>query len=133
MIYANHPAIVNSSYSQWHLEKLQKIYEQHESIIIGVDFDHTIRCPIEKHFYSEIVDILQLAYSKGHDICIWTANQNPELVKEQLKEVGIYYTYFNDSPLKYKGRKAHFNILLDDVAGLNEAYNTLNRFLKEQQ
>lgn len=127
----NHPAIHTAQPNQWLLDRLKTQFRKHSSLIIGVDFDHTIKCPITGQVYINIVNLVKQAFAQGHIICIWTANQHPDEVKKTLSNQSIRYHYFNDSPLQYAARKAHFNLLLDDVAGLNEAYNTLRQFLKD--
>lgn len=111
-------------------EKLLKTIKKHKTLVIGVDYDNTIQDYNSKYFYEDIIDLMKLAKSKGHIICIWTANTQPTIVKMMLEYQGIPYDYFNNSPLMNSSRKPHFNILLDDVAGLNEAYHTLNHVLK---
>ena len=111
-------------------EKLLKTIKKHKTLVIGVDYDNTIQDYNSKYFYEDIVSLMKLAKSKGHIICIWTANTQPTIVKMMLAYQGIPYDYFNNSPLMNSSRKPHFNILLDDVAGLNEAYHTLNHVLK---
>ena len=114
-------------------EKLLKTIKKHKTLVIGVDYDNTIQDYNSKYFYEDIIDLVKLAKSKGHTICIWTANTQPTIVKMMLAYQGIPYDYFNNSPLMNNSRKPHFNILLDDVAGLNEAYHTLNHVLKKKQ
>lgn len=127
----NNPLIQTPPYSNPVLtEKLLKIIKKHKTLVIGVDYDNTIQDYNSKYFYEDIVDLVKLAKSKGHIICIWTANTQPTIVKMMLAYQGIPYDYFNNSPIMNSSRKPHFNILLDDVAGLNEAYHTLNHVLK---
>ena len=111
-------------------KKLLKTIKKHKTLVIGVDYDNTLQDYNSKYFYEDIIDLVKLAKSKGHIICIWTANTQPTVVKMMLAYQGIPYDYFNNSPLMNSSRKPHFNILLDDVAGLNEAYHTLNYVLK---
>lgn len=111
-------------------KKLLKTIKKHKTLVIGVDYDNTIQDYNSKYFYEDIVSLMKLAKSKGHIICIWTANTQSTIVKMMLAYQGIPYDYFNNSPLMNSSRKPHFNILLDDVAGLNEAYHTLNYVLK---
>lgn len=127
----NNPLIQTPPYSNPVLaEKLLKTIKKHKTLVIGVDYDNTLQDYNSKYFYEDIVDLVKLAKSKGHIICIWTANTQPTIVKMTLAYQGIPYDYFNNSPLMNNSRKPHFNILLDDVAGLNEAYHTLNHVLK---
>ena len=125
------PLIQTPPYSNPELaEKLLKTIKKHKTLVIGVDYDNTLQDYNSKYFYEDIVDLVKLAKSKGHIICIWTANTQPTIVKMMLAYQGIPYDYFNNSPIMYSSRKPHFNILLDDIAGLNEAYHTLNYVLK---
>jgi hypothetical protein len=39
--------------------------------------------------------------------------------------------YFNTSPINPDAQKPHFNLLLDDSAGLNEALDLFKTFLDE--
>ena len=78
-----------------------------------------------------VTDLVKKAKAKGHTICIWTANTQPTIVKLMLAYQGIPYDLFNNSPIMNERRKPHFNILLDDIAGLNEAYHTLDYVLVE--
>ena len=127
----NNPLIQTPPYSNPVLaEKLLKTVKKHKTLVIGVDYDNTIQDYNSKHFYEDIVDLVKLAKAKGHIICIWTANTQPTIVKMMLAYQGIPYDYFNNSPIMNSSRKPHFNILLDDITGLNEAYHTLNYVLK---
>ena len=127
--FVNHPAISPISSNHWLLSRLKHQMSKHPSLIIGVDFDNTIRST-DGTYYQDVINLVIKAYKQGHTICIWTANKFPLEVQADLALLGIHYDYFNDSPLPgWDSRKPHFNILLDDIAGLNEAYNTLNHLL----
>ena len=59
------------------------------------------------------------------------ARSNFDYVKERFKEAGISWMYFNSSPINPGAQKPHFNLLLDDSAGLNEALELFKTFLDE--
>ena len=126
--FAPHPVTVHPD---WHLDRCINAYQEHGSLIIGVDFDHTIRCPITGMFYITVVDLLKKAHKQGHTICIWTANEDQTTVQAHLESVGIQYHHFNASPILERPgiRKSHFNLLLEDTAGLSKAISTLTQFL----
>lgn len=114
------------------IAKLQALLKRHNHLIIGVDYDNTLRGYNSGEYYNDIIELVQRAKAQGHIICIWTANTSPDDVKKDLASIGIEHDYFNESPLFNDGRKPHFNILLDDVAGLHESYHTLDSILKGQ-
>lgn len=129
-----HPALQEGTpHSEWHLNRLKASNDKHGRIIVGVDFDWTLKDHTDiLKYYDDTVALVKRAQSQGNIICIWTANQDPEQVKQELAGLGLSYDYFNDSPLKYDSRKAHFNILLDDIAGLGQCAATLSKFLDNQ-
>lgn len=109
-----------------HEDRISKLYKQfiaHGKLIIGVDFDNTLvdtysgTCePITK-----VVSTVQQLKKQGHTICVWTANSNKEFVTSTLQKIGVEFDYYNKSPISPDYQKQHFNILLDDVAGLSQA------------
>lgn len=109
--------------------KLKKQLDIHKSLIIGVDFDFTLYDPIEQVVYQDVLEILLLAQKQGHILCSWSANTDENLVRRVWKECGLRIDYYNDSPAFKGNRKPHFNILLDDIAGLDEAISILKHFI----
>lgn len=109
------------------LEKMLSNYKKYNSLIIGVDFDFTLNCPISKHTYSDIVDLLKSLQDEKYNFifCVWTANIDREYVEKTWKENGLNFHHYNNSPINPGHIKPHFNILLDDSAGLNESCNLL--------
>lgn len=119
---------------QYRIAHLLRTYETHSNIVIGVDFDHTL---VDSTLSSyplmyDIAKILQDAQNLGCILCVWTANTDEDLVRSKWLEAGLTVDYYNDSPITIgDSPKKHFNLLLDDTAGLNDAYNQLNTFIKE--
>lgn len=116
------------------LEKMLSNYKKYGSLVIGVDFDFTIKCPIDKHIYNDIVDFLKELQDKdkyNFTFCIWTANMDREDVEKTYLENGLRWDYYNYSPINPSGIKPHFNILLDDSAGLSESLRLLNNIKLE--
>lgn len=110
------------------VNKLLKQYKKHGTLIIGVDFDYTIYNPDLNHMHKDIINFLLDAQSINCKLCLWTANSAKiPFILNKCKEVGLIFDYINDSPIKIEEgiRKPHFNILLDDVAGLSQTLEIL--------
>ena len=121
--------------------KLLQQYEDHGKIVVGIDFDFTLydstKAYTDNAFYDDILSLVKRAQSSGAcTLCLWTASGDVEGVIEATNSVGIYWDYINESPLVFRDpapRKPHFNLLLDDSAGLGEAVKTLQLFLDTVQ
>lgn len=50
--------------SKIRLEKMLSNYKKYGTLVIGVDFDFTIKCPIEHFIYNDIVDFLKSIQNK---------------------------------------------------------------------
>lgn len=111
------------------VSKLLNQYKTHGRLIIGVDFDFTIYDPINNVVYDDIVDLLKKVQTKGHILCSWSANLDESLVRKIWQDNGLTIDYYNESPAFKGNRKPHFNILLDDIVGLNEAILILEKFI----
>lgn len=75
--------------------------------------------------------LLRYLKEKGFKLILFTGNEGEKLqdIIEYCKEHGYEPDYVNESPVM-KTIKPYYNILLDDRAGLNEAYNILVLTLK---
>ena len=119
-------------------------YHKYGTLYIGVDFDNTLwpymngnypRYELDDCVPDGFYDILQLLRRckvLGFKLCLWslpTSQENLNWKVEWCKSRGIEMDYVNESPLlsdlSSKYRKTHFNLLLDDVAGLESAYSIL--------
>lgn len=111
------------------LERLMKEYVEHRSLVIGFDFDNTIYDVHDNGGdYTEVIDLLKRCKALGFKLCLYTAELDEERLKWKIqycKYKGIEPDYINESPLISGTKKPFFNILLDDRAGLEEAYKTL--------
>lgn len=119
---------------------LSEKFDKFGSLYIGVDFDHTL-LPYGKTNLSEegvaagfidIVNLLKRAKSLGLKLCLWTLPTDKENLRWKIqwcKDNGIEMDYINESPLLSElnkdFKKVHFNLLLDDVAGLEASYSIL--------
>lgn len=117
--------------------RVSKLVDQHNlhgSIVIGVDFDFTIYNPIDHSMHMDIIDLLLQSESAGCKLCLWTANSSRiPYILHKCESIGLNFQYINESPIhiEHKVIKPHFNLLLDDTAGLGQAVEILEQFLKE--
>lgn len=129
----NHPYSIGRC-----LIRLTNDYEKHKNLIVAFDFDNTIYdYHNEGGDYSEVIDLLRECSDLGFTMVLFTANEDEDklnLCKAFCKDKGIRIDYINESPVMVT-RKPYYNILLDDRAGLEEAYFTLKvvvDYIKEQ-
>lgn len=139
----NHPkneeGVFRDLVDKWH--KFGTLY-------IGVDFDNTLYpygvngiYPdyflmgdyIPEGFY-DVLNLLRWCKLLGLKLCLWTLPTSLENLNwkvEWCRERGIKMDYINESPLlkelndEHGFKKVHFNLLLDDVAGLESSYSIL--------
>ena len=119
------------------LAKLKRQLEDHGNIILGVDFDFTLYDSTKPYkdlaFYDDILSLVKRAQASGLcTMCLWTASGDIDGVLSATDAVGLNWDYVNESPLVFgtqPTRKAHFNLLLDDSAGLSEAVDILKLYL----
>lgn len=108
-------------------------YTKHNNIIIGVDFDDTIHDTFDRGLnYKGLVAVLKLLQKDYNcTLCVWTANQDESKVRSHWQSLGLTIDYYNTSPLasQFPGPKPYFNILLDDRAGLDSAYQVLKNLV----
>ena len=119
------------------LQRLIHEYERHPELIVAFDFDNTI---FDTHGnggdYSDVIELLKEAKSMGFCLVLFTAESDTEKLnwkRETVKEkLGFYPDYVNNSHVKSDcsaNGKMYYNILLDDRAGLYEAYCILKRLI----
>lgn len=118
-------------------------YNKYGTLYIGVDFDNTlmpygmedltdgnlIKAPFG---FFDILNVLRDCKYYGLKLCLWslpTSDENLEWKVRWCKEHDIEMDFVNCSPLmrEYSDKygKPHFNLLLDDVAGLESSYSIL--------
>ena len=114
-------------------ERLRKDYLEHGSLFVAFDYDNTVFDYHKKEIsYYKIIDLLQTCKSLGFTMILFTGNEGTRLkeIKEDLKVRNIPYDLVNENPFM-KTRKPYYNILLDDRAGLFEAYSNLKKLTDE--
>lgn len=121
------------NYHSNQVNKLISNYKQYNNLIIGVDFDDTIRNWFTGQPINEVVSILKECNDLNLTICLYTVREDKELHEayEYCKGIGLNISYLNYSPLSPGMRKPLFNILLDDRAGLNESLNILKEVIEK--
>lgn len=116
-------------------KRLLKEYKTHEHLIVGIDFDNTIKPVNPESSFEVIIELLKRCSDDPKIIlCLWSVCPNGEEEEKvkYCKSLGIKIDYVNTSPFKIgeiENRKPFFNILLDDRAGLESAYNNLKYVL----
>ena len=122
-------------------------YNHYGRLVVGVDFDNTIR-PIKQDSSCEaVVELLKRCSADPKiDLCLWTISSGSDehlsnghlSLQEKIeycKSLGIKLDYINESPYleDYSGKKQFFNVLLDDRAGLESAYRNLKYVLDNSE
>lgn len=113
--------------------RLRKELEKYKTLYIAFDFDNTVfDFHNEGDIYPRVEYILKLAKKAGFKLILFTAEDNPE----KLEEKALYCKsrlygpdYINENPEVLKTKKPYYNLLLDDRAGLETAYNLLKDIL----
>lgn len=124
------------------IEKLYNDWTKYGTLFIAFDFDNTIWNfrKYENNYednpeavYWDIVNLLKKAKKLGMKLILWTScpNKMDEITKNDLcRAWGIEPDYINWSPLSPGATKPHFNLLLDDRAGLESAVYILNKLIE---
>ena len=117
------------------ISRLLEEYEKFGNLIVGVDFDSTIFDLYETNLdVTKVINLILKCQDAGFTLCMWSAIPDSHSLtykKRISKDIGINFQYFNESPVMNDSRKPHFNILLDDRAGLRSAHNILSMTLRE--
>ena len=114
-------------------ERLLKEYKAYNTLVVAFDFDNTVydyhQVGME---FTEMIQLLQELKTIGCYLIIFTANEDETFVKNYCDEKKIPFDAINENPPFYQSnaRKIYYNILLDDRAGLQEAFEHLKKLLK---
>jgi len=115
-------------------------YEKHGNLIVAFDFDDTIfnyHGTADRTFF-DVIHLLQECSALGFTMVLFTANEDEDKLnfcRTYCRSNEIRIDYINESPVM-NTRKPYYNILLDDRAGLEEAYGILKfvvEMIKERQ
>jgi MoaA/NifB/PqqE/SkfB family radical SAM enzyme len=109
------------------VKRLVSDYKKHGNLYVAFDFDNTVFDYFgTSDTYPKLEKLLRFLKSRGFNLILFTANEGNKLedIVKYCKERGFAPDYINESPVM-KTSKPYYNILLDDRAGLNDAYQTL--------
>lgn len=114
-------------------ERLRQDYLVHHSLFVAYDYDNTVYDYHNQGIdYADIITLLRVCKELGFTLILFTGNEGEKLerIKEDLKKRDIPFDLINENPLM-PTRKPYYNILLDDRAGLMEAYVHLKKLTDE--
>lgn len=118
--YLDYDNVYSRLYNEW---------LTHGKLIIAYDFDNTVHDFHDAgHTYNNVIGLLRRCKYIGAHFIVFTANPDTYFVRKYLSEHQIPFDTVNQNLpfIDSKGVKPYYNILLDDRAGLESAYEVLN-------
>ena len=124
------------------IERMMGWYHKHGNLIVAFDYDDTVYDFWKKDFaYPDVISLLQECSDLGFTMILFTGHTDKdyETLKKDLADQGIRVDAINESTVKDEmfKKKVYCNILLDDKAGLGQAYDilreTVYRIQREKQ
>ncbi len=115
------------------ISRLVTDYKKHGDLWIAFDFDNTVYDYFQiGDTYPKLENLLRYLKQQNFCLILFTGNEGEKLEKivNYCKDHGYMPTHINENPFMAT-RKPYYNILLDDRAGLGEAYLILLQTLKE--
>ena len=112
-------------------ERLMEEYRKHKKLIVAFDFDDTVFDFHKKgRTYKNVIKLLQDCKALGFVLTLFTDmyEGKREIALAYCAEHGITPDYINGTPAGMPfghAGKPYYNILLDDRAGLRQAFRTL--------
>lgn len=118
-------------------DRLVKAQDEHERLIIAYDIDDTVR-PYKSKSCDMVKDLIRRAETLLNPyFIVFTANPHKEENIAFLEAEGLPYDAINENADfigRYgEGLKIYYNLLLDDKAGLKEAYDALDRLCDDYE
>jgi len=119
------------------IDRLKREYLEHKNLIVGFDFNNTIFDYHKEGLESQpVIDLLKKCSDLGFTMCLYTIGDRILFKQDYVECLGIRVDYTNESPIMQKHSdmyyyKPYFNILLDDRAGLGQAFYVLKTTLIE--
>lgn len=110
--------------------RLKGWYDQHKTLIVAFDWDDTCYDFHGKDYaYPQVFALLKECSDLGFALVLFSTQEDEgklESICEYLdSECSIKVQYINEGPIMKAAKKPYYNVLLDDKAGLGQAYNTL--------
>lgn len=111
--------------------RLYQEWEKHPKLLIAVDFDETIFDFHKKGTdHTMVINLLKKCNDLGFYVSLFTASKPSryDFMRNYMKELGVKIDAINENVIELpygNNGKIYYNILLDDRAGLGQAYTTL--------
>lgn len=104
---------------------------KHGNLIVAFDFDDTVYDFHQRGSeYPKLINLIRKCHQLGWPLVMYTSRSGDRLkpAVEYCEQNDIPFDYVNDHVpgVPYTGGKVHYNILLDDKAGLASAYDALS-------
>lgn len=106
-------------------------WKKHPKLLVACDFDDTV---FDFHKmgndHTQVIELLKRCKKLGFYVSLFTASkpERYDFMRKFMKELGVEIDAINENvivlPYGNNG-KIYYNILLDDRAGLGQAYTTL--------
>jgi Rieske Fe-S protein len=110
------------------VDRLLRVWKDHGNLIVGFDFDDTIHDYHKRGYkYTRVLNLLKRCKHLGCTLIMSSVCKDFDEVHDKIgktKEMGIAYPIGIGSMDITK--KPYVNIMLDDKAGLGQAYKILN-------
>lgn len=127
----------NDPYLSQAKQKIRLIeeFEKHGKLVVAYDFDNTVYDYHKKGYtFDKVINLLRRAKTMGCYLIVFTCSDESryDFIKNHLEENDIPFDSINencpDTNFTNSG-KIYYNILLDDRAGLKQAYMDLQHTL----
>lgn len=107
-------------------------YKKYSKIIIAYDFDNTVfDYHGDGHSYEDVMSLIRDFKEHARFIVFSSSKEERySFIEDYLNLNTLPFDSINGDLVGDFGRKVYYNILLDDRAGLDSAYNTLKELLK---
>ena len=111
-------------------------WQKHPQLIVAVDFDDTVfDFHLSGSTHEKVIALLKRCQALGFYIVLFTASapERHKFMNDHMLGQGIVLDSINKNPIPMpygNHGKIYYNILLDDRAGLGQAYDTLTELLK---
>jgi hypothetical protein len=111
--------------------RLLEQYEKHGKLIVAVDFDDTVYDFYGRnHTYSKVIALLKKCNELEFPVVVYTARHTDHhaTVYKYMEQIGVRITGVNKEVIDHgdADSKLYYNLLLDDKAGLKQAYEVLH-------
>lgn len=118
------------------IQRLYHEWERHPKLLIACDFDDTIYDFHKKGSkHDMVISLLKKCNELGFYVTLFTASkpERYEFMRQYMRELGVKIDAINENVIELKygnNGKIYYNILLDDRAGLGQAYTVLSSVIE---